>query len=237
MKGENAVFSPFNQDGNVLEVNELFYTLQGEGPDAGLPAIFLRLARCNLRCGFCDQFFDHGRDESTEHLAKRIIAMSKANTCKLVVITGGEPFLQNFVPLILDLQEKDIRVSVETAGTLWLPDAWQIFYPTSAHKIICSPKTPKLNEQLITRVSVWKYIVACGEVDPVDGLPNRSTQLPGEPSIIYRPDHNSKVPIYLQPRDDDDAELNAENRKFAAALCMKHGYRLSLQLHKYCDLP
>ncbi len=113
-----------------MRVNEIFYSIQGEGKFTGTPAIFIRLAGCNLACGFCDT--EHRlHKEYTENEIMREIAGYKA---KHVVITGGEPMLQLTFSLIDKLHKAGKFVQVETNGTQsmkeYLPIDW----------ITCSPK-------------------------------------------------------------------------------------------------
>lgn len=113
---------------DTYPVNEIFYSLQGEGFHTGTPALFLRLSGCNLRCPFCD----------TDHSAfvamtlDEIRARVEACPARVIVITGGEPSLHDLAPLVDLLHHAGRRVHVETNGTRPLPAAvdW----------ITCSPK-------------------------------------------------------------------------------------------------
>lgn len=102
---------------NVLQVNEIFHSIQGESTHAGLPCVFVRLTGCNLRCRWCDTeyAFDEGRPMSVE----AVIGEVERFDCRLVEITGGEPLLQpEVVPLMEHLVERGYRVLLETAGSL-----------------------------------------------------------------------------------------------------------------------
>ncbi len=238
MFGTNPVTSPF-RDPEHLSIVSLFPTLQGEGPDAGRPAIFLRLAKCNLRCWFCDTQFDTGHLHQQAELAEEIIRSAHWVHAKLLVITGGEPLLQDFIPLVVAVNKSGITAAIETAGTLYLDGLSILFRPDrsiAGNIVVCSPKTPKLDPDLIPAVGAWKYIIKAGEVDPDDGLPMRSTQLPGEYAPVYRPQRNHPAPIYVQPMDEGDPEANAANLAEAVRASLKYGYRLSLQLHKIAGL-
>jgi len=233
MYGKNEVTSNFQRSDGSLLVNDTWATLQGEGPDAGKPATFVRLARCNLRCFFCDTEFETGDWNTPDALLERILSANPKT--KLVVITGGEPFLQNFLPLINLLNDQQIDVSIETAGTEYIEGMESYFNTFNRdNMIICSPKTPKLNPDIIPYIDAFKYIVRDGECDEKDGLPIFSTQREGASARLYRPD---KGVIYLQPCDENDPIKNIENTKYAARMCMLHGHRLSIQLHKIAQLP
>lgn len=94
-------------------VNEIFMSLQGEGYNQGKQVIFLRLAKCNLSCSFCDTDYHQGTDTSIDNIIKRI---SEYN-CKSVLITGGEPTIYNLTPLLNTMKELDYWIGIESNGT------------------------------------------------------------------------------------------------------------------------
>lgn len=234
MLGENTVAKVDHGDGEVLRVHSMFYTIQGEGPQAGRPALFIRLSGCNLRCTFCDTEFDGGIEMPAHILFAEAYKILQKHHGDLVVITGGEPLLQNILPLVSYLNTVGTAVSVETAGTVFLPDMQHLFQRTvGMNLLVCSPKTPKIHPLLEHCIGAYKYVIAGGQIDPEDGLPNRSTQaLDKEVRLHRRPAGLLPVPIYLQPMDEGDPVKNVANIALAASLCMKHHYRLSLQIHK-----
>lgn len=239
MFGKNEVSSKFQYASGSLLVNSVFYTIQGEGPDAGRPAVFVRLSKCNLRCFFCDTEFESGTVHSLAMLWSKVNALIEEHNCNLVVITGGEPLLQNIIPFVEKCNLAGVGVSVETAGTTYL-DGLQERFDLVGHPnnlIVISPKTPGINKDVLAVAGALKYIVRVGEVDPTDGLPNKSTQKEGEAARIFRPPLDFFRPVYIQPCDEYDAEKNEANAVLAGELCMKHGYRLSVQMHKVCKLP
>lgn len=110
-------------------VNEIFYSLQGEGALTGTPAVFLRFSGCNLRCPFCDTDFE----QATSISAKEIVAKVTCFPSKVVIATGGEPLLQLDKELVEQLTDAGMRVHVETNGTIPSPSSL-------IHWITCSPK-------------------------------------------------------------------------------------------------
>lgn len=98
-------------------INEIFYSLQGEGANTGTPSIFVRFSGCNLRCPFCDTDFA----SYTEMTAEQIIDELEQYPSNFVVLTGGEPSLQADDALINALHEMDYVVAIETNGTHALP--------------------------------------------------------------------------------------------------------------------
>ena len=100
-----------------IKINEIFYSLQGEGSDAGLPTIFIRFTGCNLRCNYCDTryAFYEGKYMTTDEIMESV----KKWSCKRVCITGGEPLLQkNVYALIDELLREGYEVSIETNGSI-----------------------------------------------------------------------------------------------------------------------
>jgi 7-carboxy-7-deazaguanine synthase len=212
-------------DGQRLWVQEVFYTLQGEGPSSGHPAVFVRLAGCNLACYFCDTEFESSTwNPQLAELLEAIEAIRPA-CCELIVLTGGEPFRQNIGPLVNALIAKGLSVQVETNGTLWVnvPESPKL-------SIVCSPKATGLHPELALRVTAFKYVLAAGEVDPQDGLPATSTQQKGQNGRPARAQFGAD--IYVMPLDSGADEANAANRQACVESALAFGYKLTLQSHK-----
>lgn len=99
-------------------VNEIFYSIQGEGYWSGRPAVFLRFSRCNLTCDWCDTDFAFARKYVLPELVMAIEhAWPQGHNGKMVVLTGGEPALQADKPLVLHLRHLGFYVAIETNGT------------------------------------------------------------------------------------------------------------------------
>lgn len=225
MFGKNPARPQELTDGTTLWVQEVFYTLQGEGPFIGQPSVFVRLAGCNIKCFWCDTEFESSTwRPALDELLADIEAKNTAKT-DLVVLTGGEPLRQNIGPLVTALLAKGYRVQLETNGTLWvdMPKHENLF-------IVCSPKTKTLDAELTKHITAYKYVLAAGEVDATDGLPNTSTQKLGQNTRIARP--VAGVPVYVSPRDDYDPQQNAANMALCRDIALKHGYRMTVQMHK-----
>jgi 7-carboxy-7-deazaguanine synthase len=225
MRGKNPTRPQDFGTGQELWVQEVFYTLQGEGPFSGQPSVFVRLAGCNLKCYWCDTDFESSTwKPSLGALLEQITAIRPAH-CRLIVLTGGEPFRQNIKPLIEALLAQDLRVQIETNGTLWveLPENPNLF-------IVCSPKTPALHPRMLPRITSYKYVLAADCADPLDGLPTTSTQTPGATAHIARPLAGSDV--YIMPLDEFSEDRNKENRRYCVDIAKSFGYKLTLQMHK-----
>jgi len=225
MRGSNPLRLKEHGSGQVLWVQEVFYTLQGEGPFSGHPSVFVRLSGCNLACYWCDTEFESSTwKPDLEGLLEKISQL-RPDACDLIVITGGEPFRQNIKPLVLALLEQKLRVQIETNGTLWvdLPEDPRL-------TIVCSPKTAHLNAEMVPRISAYKYVLTDQQGDPEDGLPIVSTQKAGQSVKIARP--QGKIPVYVMPLDQHDEDANRRNRQYCVDIAKKFGYRLTLQTHK-----
>ena len=205
----------------MYTVKELFYTLQGEGANAGTPAVFCRFAGCNLwsgreadrasaACNFCDTDFvgtdgpGGGRFADAPALAAAIAGEWPAHSARhrFVVCTGGEPLLQLDADLVDALHARDFRVAVETNGTLPPPDGldW----------ICVSPKSTV--DLALARGDELKLVYP-----QPDAPPERFEGLEFE--------H-----FFLQPMDGPRREANTHA---AIAYCLAHPrWRLSLQSHK-----
>ncbi len=122
----------------ALNINEIYTSIQGEGLQIGLPAVFIRLQGCNLRCSWCDQpsalsFSEGGIIIKMEQILDKVSEYK----IKHVVITGGEPFAQEgLVLLVKELTQKGYFVQIETNGTLWQEGLEGV---ANLH-ITCSPK-------------------------------------------------------------------------------------------------
>ena len=157
MFGKNPItgrkyFAKYADD--VLKVRSIFYTIQGEGPLMGKPAVFVRLSHCNLQCSFCDAFFEQGVDMTFEQIYDEIRKELPDNIeTANIVITGGEPMLQtNIVPFIDCIRGTDLPVldfQIESNGMLWVEGL-----ETRAIVVI----SPKCNEDKDGNPTDYKHI-------------------------------------------------------------------------------
>lgn len=112
----------------MRKINEIFYSLQGEGHHTGTPAVFVRFSGCNLKCDFCDTAHQSGVEMSDEAIVEAV----SAYPCRMVILTGGEPGLWIDDALIEALHRAGKYIAIETNGTQVLPEGidW----------VTCSPK-------------------------------------------------------------------------------------------------
>ena len=133
-------------------VVEIFHSVQGEAFHAGIPHVFVRFGNCNLRCEWCDTDFLNYTEMTLETIISKVLAFN----CKRVIFTGGEPCLQDLDTIGKELKKHDIYLSVETNGTIPVPDVidW----------ICVSPKDqlyPSLN--IKQRTGNELKVVYCGQ--------------------------------------------------------------------------
>lgn len=238
MFGDNPIRS-ISYDPTQLAVEEVFYTIQGEGPYAGQPALFIRLAGCNLACTFCDTEFEKQAEKltPTHEAVQKILAIFTPEQRRFVVMTGGEPMRQNWVILAERLiAEGTELIQVETAGTLWQPDL-ETFIKANKVELVCSPKTPNVHPLIKEYCYHWKYVISAGRVDSTDGLPNYGTQQATKEKRqrLFRPERSAtryEGTIWLSPCDEYQPHLNKANQQAVRDLCLQYGYRVSLQMHK-----
>ena len=140
----------WREDGRILQVNEIFYSIEGEGMRVGQPTTFVRLARCNLRCFFCDTEFDSHVDMAIEDILEEVQRHSAVWVC----LTGGDPLGQNIGPLCRALRTAGYRLHIETNGTL---DPTPELYELIEHWTV-SPKRRTLAPGL-THITELKYVV------------------------------------------------------------------------------
>lgn len=220
----------YRNDGS-LDVHSIFYTIQGEGPHTGKPAIFIRLAGCNLQCPGCDTDYTSTRERySPLKLRDEVLELKDLEhpnaPLPLIVITGGEPFRQNITTFCHLMINRGFHVQVETNGTLE-PDE----HLNPSVELVVSPKTGKINEGIARRITALKYVVRAGCMDRKDGLPIRALDHTCSPTVA-KPPAGFKGVIYLQPMDEGNPHVNRKNADAAANACMRYGHTLQIQTHK-----
>lgn len=191
----------------MLQLAEIFYSIQGEGNFSGTPAVFVRLAGCNLSCDFCDTDYSLKFFGSVEDVVTRVKELG--GDCPMVILTGGEPLAQTKTLALIDaLRANGKRVHIESNGTIYteLPrDVW----------LTVSPKE-RVDPRMAQRADEVKFIV--------DG------RVPEEHLALFE----DKNQILLQPEGNKprNIELALEYAK-----AHPQRFRLSLQTHKFIGVP
>ncbi len=131
-------------------LNEIFGpSIQGEGMLAGYPTIFIRFAGCNLSCSFCDADYAIKEHRSTTEIVNKVLCLGKPDEV-IVTLTGGEPMTQSIVPLCRKLFEYGYRITIETNGTVSIPEVYPFLW-----NLTVSPKLEKKKCKIN-----WKHVSA-----------------------------------------------------------------------------
>jgi len=186
----------------MLQLAEIFYSIQGEGAFSGTPAVFVRLAGCNLSCDFCDTDYSLKFFASVDEVVARVREIG--GDCPMVILTGGEPLVQSETQALIDsLRRDERRVHIESNGTIFTDLASDVW-------VTVSPKE-RVDPRMAQRANEVKLIV--------DGrVPEEHLELFKEkPLILLQPEGN-------KPRN---VEIALEYAK-----AHPQRFRLSLQTHK-----
>ncbi len=191
----------------MLQLAEIFYSIQGEGIWTGTPAVFVRLAGCNLACDFCDTDYSTKFFAGVDEVVEKIREIGGG--CPMVILTGGEPLVQAETPALIEALRSDgRRVHIESNGTIYseLPgDVW-----------LCVSPKERVDARTAARANEAKLIV--DERVPEEHLPLFAHL----PTILLQPEGNkpANVAIALE-------YAKAHPKRF----------RLSLQTHKFIGVP
>ncbi len=199
----------------LYPINEIFYSLQGEGRFAGRPAVFVRMSGCNLKCPFCDT--DHSK--KTMMPATDILNCILAYHCNYVVLTGGEPSLFIDDELISLLKKHYLYIAIETNGTHKLPKGidW----------VTLSPKQHISKQAKVT-------LKSCNEMKIV--WEDRSDMAEIIDNYFISIDCGIGN-YYVQPCDIGNADMNKKLMRQVIDFCLNNSeWSISIQLHKILNI-
>lgn len=191
---------------------EIFHSVQGEGFHAGIPHVFVRFGTCNLRCSWCDTDFDTFETKNTIDILSEILQ----HNCKRVIFTGGEPMLHNLWPLHRLLKRRGYTLSIESNGTIEIPDGlidW----------VCISPKDQVYPNSVIRqRTGHELKVVYCGQ----------DLSMYDELKLGFA--HHFIQPCYI---DTASVEENGLLFQDTEQIVKNHpDWRLSLQTHKWMGI-
>ncbi len=213
-----------------FKVNEMFFSIQGEGPDSGRPAVFIRLAGCNLNCWFCDTKHESYEEKTVKHIEANIrVLWPIRDVPPFIVITGGEPTLQDVNSLFAHLfvAIPGLEGNLETNGTTEKTIPW-VF----SLRVIVSPKKDHPVSYLwLRRASAFKYVVDSSWRYESG---KHGVYLP--PGYSAPPEDFSPAQVFVQPCDEHVEDRNRENWRTAYEVSVKYGWRFSCQLQKLLDV-
>lgn len=173
----------------TIMINEIFYSIQGEGRLMGLPMVFIRTTGCNLRCSFCDTTYAYqgGSEETITAILKKISTFRCRNVC----VTGGEPLLQqNIYSLLEMLSEQGYRIVFETNGSKSIKELRDIDHLMISLDIKCP--SSKMHEQM-----EWKNLNMLRSQDQLKFIIGSKEDYSYAKTIITQ--NSQPCPIYIQP--------------------------------------
>lgn len=190
----------------MLKIAEVFYSVQGEGSYTGTPAVFVRLAGCNLSCDFCDTDYSIKRFMTVRDVADEVRNLSP--DCPMVIITGGEPTIQtDFEELVRVLQADGKKIHVESNGTTFVELPLNVW-------LTVSPKS-RVDERMAQRANEAKLIV--------------DRRVPSEWLDLF----SASTRIFLQPEGNKPENIRIA---IEAVKKSPSKFRLSLQTHKFINI-
>lgn len=203
-----------------LVLNEIFHSIQGEGPNTGHPSIFVRLGGCNLRCTWCDTKYtwDPKVADNFNSTVEDVVKEIRKYPCKHLVITGGEPMLQQDKVKMLLQELKGYTAEIETNGSI------RCRINSLIEQINCSPKLsnsgnrPYALKILPTnRKVIYKFVV------------QKRSDL-DEIKAYAEAHHIPKEKVYLMPEGVTKKAIQ-EKSEWLVEICKKEGYHFSTRLH------
>ena len=214
---------PIKNAENKLRINEIFYSIQGESTQAGLPCVFVRLTYCNLRCSYCDTeyAFHEGDWRDFDDIIKEV----KSYNCNLIEVTGGEPLLQeNVIPFMKRLCDDGFEVMLETGGHM------DIEAVDKRVKRIVDIKCPSSNE---AEKNHWENIEHFTSNDQVKFVIGDEEDYLYSKQVIEKYDLSKKCTILVSP-----VFGKIDFEKLAGWILKdKLPVRFQLQMHKYIWEP
>lgn len=246
----------FEACGELIAVTSMFVTIQGEGPYAGYPAVFLRTAGCNFgdkkdHCSWCDTNFvlDEATWYSPEDLRLALINLFGYNSSQILVITGGEPTLQHNLLLLINKVTQDFsEIQIETNGTQ--PAFYkraELLQLSNSFKSVVSPKASvkanrytELSKDVMWWASCLKFVVCTDTSSPHHTIPSWAL-------LSHKPVYVSPMAVYLKPYKGEvssiwdtsliNSEATKDNYAYAAQYALQNNLRLSLQTHLFTSIP
>lgn len=214
-------------------VNEIFYSLQGEGFLAGIPSVFVRLAGCPLRCRWCDTKYAWSEDAGQERGIAEIVEAVCEWPCRFVVITGGEPMVNFEIrQLAQELKAAEKHVTIETAGIAYIPDIpcdLMSISPKLGNSVPAEAEQATIHEHSRLDLAVLGELVANYHyqikfvVDSVNDMPDIQ-------EAIEQTGNIDPQMVMLMPQAATKSELSAKSA-MVAEICISAGFAFCQRLH------
>ncbi len=214
-----------------MRINEIFYSLSGEGTSMGVPAIFVRLSGCNLNCSYCDT--QYAQEYREDLRVTQIVLRLQLNPIVPLIITGGEPLVQADEVGNLVFATSGRRTEIETNGSIDPPKSWFKDVGCWSVDVKCPSSGPSYGSfktkwlKRLRKQDQLKFVVGTQEdLDFVKGFLNGMTL---KPTVLISP----MASILLNKKEGIIEEYwNREWLQEVAEFCKEQNARMSLQLHK-----
>jgi len=216
-----------------MVINEIFYSLQGEGFLAGVPSVFVRVAGCPLRCRWCDTKYAWAEEAGRPYSTTEIVEQVQKWPCRFVVVTGGEPMINSDLPqLVRELKAAGKHITIETAGIAYIPDVpcdLMSISPKLSNSVPEDVKLAAAHEDSRLDVAVLGELIDNYNYQlkfVVDSEPD----LPEIEQTISRLGNVDSQKVMLMPQAATRDELLAKS-PMVADLCKRTGFTFCQRLH------
>ncbi len=218
-----------------VKINEIYFSIQGEGKLVGVPSMFIRTSGCNLRCTWCDTPYTSWNPEGESQTIDEILERTRTFASRHVVLTGGEPMIATEAgELTRRLKREDYHVTIETAGTVW--------QEVSCDLASISPKlsnsTPldredgrwaDRHEALRINVDVIRRLMSLGDYQ-LKFVIDKATDLAEVDELLLQVGTYDPNNVLLMPQGITAKELTVK-KQWLVELCKDRGYRYCPRLH------
>ncbi len=212
----------------ALQINDLFWTLQGEGRWSGRRALFVRMPFCNYDCPWCDTEYNSFKKISEDEF----LQFTKQEPARFAVITGGEPMAhKDLSRIIMLLKNEGFEIACETNGSLPIPA--EIDFPTVSPKRFTQKKYPEffIHEDALAKAKELKYVVDTEFDFKILDRHNISTN---HQSLVSADFKNSNIRYSLTP---EYSTMKQQLPRILSYIKNHPQWQLNLQTHKWIDIP
>lgn len=215
-----------------MVINEIFYSLQGEGFLAGVPSVFVRLVGCPLRCKWCDTKYAWDKRAGEDYAIAEIVETTQQWPCKLVVITGGEPMINPDLPeLVTELKDAGKHITIETAGIAYIPEMpcdLMSISPKLSNSIPNEIKTSTSHADSRLDISILQELINNYKYQ-IKFVVDSQDDLPEIQRTIEKIDNINTEKVMLMPQAATREELLAKS-PMVAEMCKQTGFAFSQRL-------
>ncbi len=216
----------------MMRINEIFYSLQGEGFLAGAPSVFIRLAGCPLRCRWCDTKYAWDQTAGAHYSIAKIVQTTQQWPSKYAVITGGEPMINSELPqLVQELKASGKHITIETSGIAFVPDMpcdLVSISPKLSNSTPTDPELAAIHEDSRLDMAVLRELIDNYEYQ-LKFVVDSEADLPEIQQTLNEIGNVDSKKVMLMPQAATKDELLAKS-PMVAELCKKTGFTFCQRL-------